>query len=375
MHASAARRKAAAANLPACCTGKPIFNFLHPKEHDVMREPNAAKFSLEQHKITVLLIDSQKIIADLVQQALSSEEDIEFHHCQDPSKAIKLAAEINATVIFQNLVLPEIDGLIMVRYFRANKVCEKIPVIVLSTSEESSFKSEAFKLGANDYLTKLPDKTELIARIRYHSQAYISQLQRDEAFLALEKSQEQLAAANRTLQRLSTLDSLTGIANRRMFDDTLQKEWNRAIRGSKPLSLIMIDIDCFKLYNDHYGHQGGDNCLKNVANGLCSALHRENDLVARYGGEEFAVVLPDTDRYGAVKVAELIHQAIKVLGIEHATSIVTDTLSISIGVATVFPHKDSKPEILIGAADQALYRAKEDGRDRIKSSRIGTGSD
>jgi two-component system chemotaxis family response regulator WspR len=339
-----------------------------------MSESNNSKLSLEHHKITVLLIDDQAMIAEAVRRSLSSEEDIEFHYCQDPTKAIKLAAEIDATVILQDLVMPDIDGLMMVRYFRVNKSTTKIPIIVLSTKEEATIKSEAFKLGANDYLVKLPDKIELIARIRYHSQAYITQLERDEAFQALEESRSQLAEANRTLQKLSSLDGLTGIANRRSFDETLKKEWNRAMRTEKTIGLIMLDIDFFKLYNDHYGHQGGDDCLKQVAQGLDSAIHRETDFLARYGGEEFSAVLPDTDLKGSLKVAEEMRLAVKALRLEHAKSKVTDIVSVSLGVSSITPLMGTEPEILIAAADQALYKAKEDGRDRVKSGLVGNDS-
>jgi len=188
--------------------------FFLKKEEKAMSEAEKTKFSLDHHKIIVLLVDDQQMIAEAVRKALSSQEDIEFHYCQDPSKAVKLASEINATVILQDLVMPEIDGLMMVRYFRVNEATAQIPIIVLSTKEEATIKSEAFQLGANDYLVKLPETIELIARIRYHSQAYITQLERDAAFRALEKSREQLAEANRTLQKLSSLDGLTGIANR-----------------------------------------------------------------------------------------------------------------------------------------------------------------
>ncbi len=340
-----------------------------------MSKTNNSKISLEHYKITVLLIDDQVMISEAVRRALSSEEDIEFHYCQDPTKAIKLAAEINATVILQDLVMPEVDGLMMVRYFRVNKATAKIPIIVLSTKEEASIKSEAFTLGANDYMVKLPDKIEMIARIRYHSKAYITQLERDEAFRALEESREKLAEANLALQKLSSLDGLTGIANRRSFDETLQKEWKRSIRGEKSIGIIMLDIDFFKLYNDHYGHQGGDDCLKRVAKGLESAIHRETDFLARYGGEEFSTVLPDTDLNGAIKVAEEMRLTIKDLRIEHAKSKVTDIVSISIGVATVIPLQGMNPEILITAADQALYRAKDEGRDMVKSGKVTDISD
>jgi len=335
-----------------------------------MNEANKSNLSLEHHTITVLLVDDQAMIAEAVRRALSSEKDIEFHYCQDPTKAIKLAADINATVLLQDLVMPDIDGLMMVRYFRVNKATAKIPIIVLSTKEEASIKSEAFKLGANDYMVKLPDKIEMIARIRYHSQAYITQLERDEAFKALEESKTKLAEANRTLQKLSSLDGLTGIANRRSFDEILQKEWSRAMRAQKSIGLVMLDIDFFKLYNDHYGHQGGDDCLKKVATGLEAAIHRETDFLARYGGEEFSAVLPDTDLKGSVKVAEEMRLAVKDLALKHAASKVTDIVSISIGVSAVIPLQGMNQEIVIAAADQALYKAKEDGRDRVKSGQV-----
>jgi len=340
-----------------------------------MSETNNSKISLEHYKITVLLIDDQVMISEAVRRALSSEEDIEFHYCQDPTNAIKLAAEINATVILQDLVMPEVNGLMMVRYFRVNKATSKIPIIVLSTKEEASIKSEAFTLGANDYMVKLPDKIEMIARIRYHSKAYITQLERDEAFRALEESRGKLAEANRALQKLSSLDGLTCIANRRSFDETLQKEWSRSIRGEKSIGLIMLDIDFFKLYNDHYGHQGGDDCLKRVAKCLESAIHRETDLLARYGGEEFSTVLPDTDLNGAIKVAEEMRLTIKDLRIEHAKSKVTDIVSISFGVSAVTPLQGMNQEVLIAAADQALYKAKDEGRDMIKSGKVTDISD
>jgi two-component system chemotaxis family response regulator WspR len=335
-----------------------------------MSSTNNSSADIHDHKITVLLVDDQPMIAEAVRRSLNSEEDLYFHYCQDPSKAIKLATEIQPTVILQDLVMPDIDGLMMVRYFRVNKLTSKIPIIVLSTKEEATIKSKAFQLGANDYLVKLPDKVELIARIRYHSQAYINQLERDEAFQALEESKAKLAEANLTLQKLSSLDGLTGIANRRSFDETLSKEWNRSMRNSKSIGLIMLDIDFFKLYNDHYGHQGGDDCLKSVAECLDGSIHRDTDFLARYGGEEFSVILPETHLEGAIKVAETIRENIETLELPHAKSKVSDFVSISIGVSAVIPLMATEPEILITAADQALYRAKENGRNRVEFSKI-----
>lgn len=324
---------------------------------------------LQEFRITVLLIDDQPMIAEAVRRALSEEKDIDFHYCQDPTKAINMATEIRPTVILQDLVMPEIDGLMMVRFFRVKPETKQVPIIVLSTKEEPEIKSEAFFLGANDYLVKLPDKVELIARIRYHSRSYINLKERDEAFRALQESQRRLAEANRTLQKLSSQDGLTGIANRRYFDETLEKEWKRAIRQQNTISLIMLDIDFFKLYNDHYGHQGGDDCLKVVAAALEETLHRDTDFLARYGGEEFSAILPDTKQEGAMKIAETMRAAVQDKKLPHAKSKVSDYVSISVGVGTCIPERGSTPDSLIAIADQALYQAKETGRNRVTAGR------
>ncbi len=149
---------------------------------------------LTEHPVTVLLIDDQEIIGEAVRRMLIQEEDITLHFCQDPTQAIQLAEQINPTVILQDLLMPEIDGLTLVKFFRANSSTKDIPLLVLSAREEPKIKAESFANGANDYLVKLPDKIELIARIRYHSNAYINLLQRNEAYESLIKSQKRLAA-------------------------------------------------------------------------------------------------------------------------------------------------------------------------------------
>jgi len=218
----------------------------------------------------------------------------------------------------------------------------------------------------NDYLVKLPDSIELIARIRYHSQAYIVQKQRDEAFKALEESQRDLAAANLELKKISSLDGLTGVPNRRKFDERLRLEWNRTMRQSSSLSLIMLDIDYFKMFNDTYGHQSGDECLKKVASALAESLCRDTDLVARYGGEEFAIILPGTGIEGAEKVAEKIRCSVEKLSIPHRGSDVADFVTVSLGVSTMIPGRKNEIENVILAADKALYKAKARGRNRVE---------
>jgi len=334
-----------------------------------MMKENVGSEEMKEFRITVFLVDDQAMIAEAVRRALV-EEDLDFHYCQDPTEAVKKAMELEPTIILQDLVMPELDGLTMVRFYRANPALAQVPIIVLSTKEDPEIKSKAFEYGANDYLVKLPDKVELIARIRYHSKAYISQMERDAAFRALEKSQKELAEANKILERLSSLDGLTGIPNRRRFDEALKQEWQRSIRHSTALSLIMLDIDFFKLFNDTYGHQGGDECLKRVAKALESAAKRETDIVARYGGEEFGIILPETGSKGAFDVAELLRKVVEQENIRHESSKVSDHVTISVGVATWLPEKGTKPDVLLATADEALYKSKENGRNQVTSGGI-----
>ncbi|HIK27582.1 MAG: diguanylate cyclase [Oscillatoriaceae bacterium SKW80] len=176
---------------------------------------------------------------------------------------------------------------------------------------------------------------------------------------------QQLAMANRELQRLAACDYLTQVANRRRFDEYLEQEWHRQARERKPISLLLCDIDFFKFYNDTYGHLKGDECLQQVAAAISRSVKRPANLVARYGGEEFAVILPNTNSQEALCVAQAIQLAVKALKIPHAGSSVSDFVSLSIGIATQEPTPNSNASQLIAAADEALYRAKANGRDRL----------
>jgi len=174
-----------------------------------------------------------------------------------------------------------------------------------------------------------------------------------------------LRKANEILERLATVDGLTQVANRRCFDQTITREWNRLIRNGQPLSLILCDVDFFKSYNDTCGHLAGDDCLRAVAGAIDARIRRGGDCVARYGGEEFAVILPGTFSEGAVHVAELLRRAVEKLAIEHPCSPVRSVVTISLGVATAFPANEVTPEILIQNADKALYEAKASGRNCV----------
>jgi two-component system chemotaxis family response regulator WspR len=320
------------------------------------------------HYVRVLLIDDQLIIIEAIRRMFADQPDVEFHFVTDPEVAAATAEHLQPTVIMQDLIMPGVDGFTLVRQLRARPALAQVPIIMLSSKEDPKLKAQSFAVGANDYLVKLPDRLELLARIRYHSASHLHRLQRDEAFRFLRESQKNLADANIELKKLAALDSLTGIANRRRFDEAMKTEWSRMQRDRKPLSLLMCDVDHFKRYNDTFGHLPGDLCLKKTAALLTQHLKRPADLAARYGGEEFAIVLPETDLEGALVVANGCRRHLEALGMEHPGSdhgIVT----LSIGVASVVPSRASTLEQLILRADKALYEAKTNGRNRVNACR------
>ena len=314
--------------------------------------------------IQVLLVDDQPIIAEGIRRMLEAEKDIAFHYCEDPSKAIDTAIEVDATVILQDLVMPDVDGMTLVRFYRANHSTKDIPIIVLSSKEDPKIKSEAFNFGASDYLVKLPDPIELIARIRSHAKNYIMQTERDAAFFALREMKKKLEQSNKKLKMLSMRDGLTNISNRRHFDEELDEQIKMAEKTQGPLSLILIDIDHFKLYNDSYGHQQGDDCLITVAQALNKECRTDNDMAARYGGEEFVILLPNTKEDDALIIADKARLAIENLKLEHNASDTCDYVSISLGIGTLQSKEKLDAKGLIERADQALYKSKENGRNQ-----------
>ncbi|MFK0086576.1 diguanylate cyclase [Pseudomonas sp. NPDC090755] len=322
--------------------------------------------TMNENSAMVLLVDDQAMIGEAVRRGLAHEENIDFHFCADPHQAVAQAVRIKPTVILQDLIMPGLDGLTLVREYRNNPATQDIPIIVLSTKEDPLVKSAAFAAGANDYLVKLPDNIELVARIRYHSRSYLTLLQRDEAYRALRVSQQQLLDTNLVLQRLMNSDGLTGLSNRRHFDEYLELEWRRAMREQAQLSLLMIDVDYFKSYNDTFGHLAGDEALRKVADAIRGSCARPSDLPARYGGEEFALVLPNTSPGGARLVAEKLRQSVAAMNIAHNMPEADSSLTVSIGLATHTPAMGSNCRQLISAADKGLYLAKHNGRNQVR---------
>jgi len=322
-------------------------------------------------KIRVLLVDDQLIIVEAVRRMLAGQPDIEFHAVTDAHAAVAAARTLHPTVILQDLVMPGLDGFQLIDAYRAEASLREVPVIVLSSKDEPKLKAHGFVVGANDYLVKLPDQLEILARIRHHSSGYIKGLERDAALRALHDSQEQLALANAELQKLAALDSLTGIANRRRFDEALHIEWQRGWRQHTPLALLLCDVDSFKQYNDTFGHPAGDLCLKKTAGILTGQLKRPADLAARYGGEEFAILLPATDLAGARQLAEACRAQLEHLALPHPQAQGgAGRVTMSIGVACMVPNENNSMEQLVAAADKALYEAKRGGRNMIVAAPV-----
>jgi sigma-B regulation protein RsbU (phosphoserine phosphatase) len=227
-----------------------------------------------------------------------------------------------------------------------------------------------------DFIRQVADKfaialqqADLVERLRRELS------EKKQAEVKLQATVQELSRVTRFLEKLVNTDGLTGIANRRCFDESLKREWRRLCRTRQPLSLLLFDIDHFKQFNDTYGHQSGDECLIEVAQVASREIRRPADLLARYGGEEFAIILPDTDPGGAMEVAGRLHDAIRELNIPHVTSAVSDRVTLCAGIATAIPAPTASPEELIERADRALYRAKQQGRNRSAFYGEPTGGD
>lgn len=282
-------------------------------------------------------------------------------HARDGQSGIEEFKRNKPDLVLLDIIMPGMDGFEVARRIRQlEKDGEWTPIIFLSARTSDDDLALGISVGGDDYLVK--PVSEVVLRAKVRAMQRIAQMRC--SLLVLTRK---LDEANRELTRLSAADELTGIANRRCFDETLQREWRRAIRAGTPMALLVVDVDHFKQFNDGYGHQLGDDCLKDVARLLESCLRRPTDLVARYGGEEFAVVLPETDAAGAAQVAQAMREAVQGAQIEHAFSTVAPVVTVSVGAAVTLPSRsdDEGSRALLQQADQALYQAKRQGRNRV----------
>ncbi len=261
-------------------------------------------------------------------------------------------------LVLMDVTMPVMDGYEAAQQIRRRYPEDWVPIIFLSGADHEQDLERGIRAGGDDYLVKPVSYVVLHAKI--HAMQRIDEMRRK-----LLKMSAELTAANHALERMSRQDGLTELANRRCLDAYLADEIARARRSKKELSFALCDLDFFKPYNDQYGHQAGDECLRRVAHALRSVCRRPADLAARYGGEEFALVLPETGLSGAAQVAERVRSAVAGLAIRHEQSNVAPHLTVSVGVASLKTGKDIRIERLVALADQALYQAKKLGRDRV----------
>jgi len=314
--------------------------------------------------VKALLIEDTLTSATLVSHQLRK-IGIEPIVARNGETGIELYKQEHPDLILLDIIMPGMDGFEVARRIRQlEQFGEWTPIIFLTARTSDADLEKAISVGGDDYLIKPVSETVLAAKVR--AMQRIAQMR-----FSLLVLTRKLDDANQELTRLSSLDGLTGISNRRQFDETLLREWRRLGRQGRPLSMLLCDVDYFKQFNDAYGHQVGDECLKAVARTLKDTLRRPADLVARYGGEEFAVILPDTEITGALQVAEAMRSAVEGLNITHRYSKGASVVTISIGVASTTPSRTgSDSSALLKRADDALYQAKQAGRNRIAAAAV-----
>jgi diguanylate cyclase (GGDEF)-like protein len=323
--------------------------------------------------MSILIVDDSADMRESLQMVLEAEGFTDVYTAASPQAAFQLLGLEGNTdhpppidVILMDILMPQGNGVEACRRLKQHPRTVDIPILMITGQSQDGVLAAAFDAGAADYITKPIKPVELVARLRSALTLKHELDARRSREQDLLRVTHQLQEANQQLQRLSDQDALTGVANRRSFDTHLAYEWSRAAREQTPLALIMIDIDYFKAFNDHYGHPHGDECLKQVAQALAGPLKRPGDLLARYGGEEFIILLPWTGLPGAMALAERLRNRVTGLRIPHRRSAAADHVTISLGVACDIPTRQATPQELIEAADQGLYAAKEKGRDRIE---------
>jgi diguanylate cyclase (GGDEF)-like protein len=321
--------------------------------------------------MSILIVDDSMVSRIFMADLLTEVGYADLILCESVEEAYRVIGfnepeqvDTDLDLILLDINLPGKSGIDACREFSGHDVFSDVPIIIISGVDYLDGLDSAFSAGATDFITKPPSHTELLARVRSALRLKTEMNRRkarEEDLLVLN---ERLAEMNRELERLTVTDSLTGLSNRRFFNEFLNREWLREQRDQQPFSVIMIDIDYFKKYNDHYGHLEGDVCLQKVAWALQGALCRAGDVLARYGGEEFVAILPNTDISGAAELAAAFHAHVRKLGMPHKTSPLSSIVTISIGIASIIPNPRISPSQVVAMADEALYQAKQAGRNQ-----------
>ncbi len=291
---------------------------------------------------TLLIVDDEKHNRALLTELLQGENRIIL--AKDGRQAIERAREHRPDLILLDVLMPEMDGYAVIRALKNDDQTRNIPVIFITALDSAGDEERGLELGAVDYISKPFNPAIVRVRIRNH-----------------------LASVHqrRLLEQMAMIDSLTGIPNRRRFNEVFEQEWRRCMRDGAPLSLIVVDVDHFKIFNDTYGHAAGDEVLRRIAKTLSTSLRRPGDFVARYGGEEFVILLPGIDSEGARNLSEHTRADVEAEHIPHAVSEVAPWITISLGGATRFPRDSTPSPELFCLADTYLYEAKHSGRNRV----------
>lgn len=312
----------------------------------------------------ILIVDDEKTLRMMLSRAMQK-EGYQVIEAMSGEQCLDQCQQQLPDMVLLDAILPSMDGFTCCAKLQSIFGEQCPPVLMITSLNDQQSVDRAFEVGAVDYVTKPIHWAVLRQRVRRILQAGWAMTELRQTMEHERLLMEQLELANRELRRLASIDSLTQLANRRCFDEFLHQEWQRLKREQSFLSLLLLDIDFFKSYNDTYGHQLGDECLRRVASLLEQTIKRPADLAVRYGGEEFAVILPNTPLEGAIHIAKEIHTKVQVAAIAHRGSAISNHLTLSCGVATIIPSNQSSLEDLISSADQALYQAKLQGRNQI----------
>ena len=297
---------------------------------------------MEEERATVLIVDDEKSNLTILAEILKAKYKVVL--AKSGQQALERAIKQPPDLILLDIVMPEMNGYQVLYELKNNDALRNIPVIFISALRDDADEEKGLVLGAVDYISKPFSYPIVLARVNNHIK---------------------IVRQIKLIESIALLDSVTGIPNRRNYESRIDMEWLRAVRERTAFSLLFLDIDYFKYFNDNYGHSKGDEALKAVANNIYRNIRRPADFAARTGGEEFAVLLPNTEKEGALDRAELIRASIEAMSIPHHYSTVSSVLTVSIGVTCCSPDQESNLQEFINDADKMLYRAKNTGRNQV----------
>lgn len=296
----------------------------------------------DQGRFHILIVDDERSNIDVLMHILKPQYRVRV--AKSGTSALKVAREHQPDLILLDVIMEDMSGFEVLAELKESDLTRHIPVIFVTGLASVDDEERGFKAGAVDYIVKPFNNAIVMARVATHLK---------------------IVGQMRTIERLGMIDALTDIPNRRSSDHQFSIEWRRAVREHKPISLMMVDVDRFKQYNDTHGHPQGDILLQALARTVASSLKRPSDLCARLGGEEFAVILPDTDADGALLVAEQIRRGVASRQVPHRNTDAMTSVTVSIGLASKTPGPDDSIEVLMAQADAKLYEAKQGGRNRV----------